>query len=80
MFRIRFVVVLSIVLSSISPLASQDKPEGLWDAVIVVGKAEIPFRFEITHTGDRWQGFFFEGDRKIGSTSASFTAGALPRL
>jgi thiol-disulfide isomerase/thioredoxin len=50
---------------------------GLWDAVIVSNGTEIPFRFEIATAGKEPQGFFFEGDRKIGSTSGSFADGAL---
>ena len=45
---------------------------GLWDAAIVADQLEIPFRFEIDQNGSQVQGFFFEGDRKIGSTSGSF--------
>jgi thiol-disulfide isomerase/thioredoxin len=45
--------------------------DSLWDAVIVVGATEIPFRFEIVTTGNNAQGFFFEGDRKVGSTAGS---------
>jgi thiol-disulfide isomerase/thioredoxin len=45
--------------------------EGLWDAAVVADQLEIPFRFEIDQKGNQVQGFFFEGDRKIGSTSGS---------
>jgi len=51
--------------------------DGLWDAVVVANEAEIPFRFEITTSGAEAQGFFFEGDRKIGSTKGSFVDGVL---
>ncbi len=44
---------------------------GLWDATIVSGGVEIPFRFEIATTGTEAHGFFFEGERKIGSTAGS---------
>jgi len=50
---------------------------GLWDAVVVADKVEVPFRFEIEKKGNQVQGFFFDGDRKIGSTSGSFENGAL---
>jgi thiol-disulfide isomerase/thioredoxin len=75
--RIAIWAALLIVFSWVLPLAAQNKPGGRWSAVIVVGKAEIPFQFEVTHTGDQWHGFFFEGERKIASTSGSFTAGTL---
>ena len=51
--------------------------DGLWDAIIVSGETDIPFRFEIATRGADAQGFFFEGDRKIGSTSGSFADGVL---
>jgi len=50
---------------------------GLWEAVIVAGGAEVPFRFEIVSRGGTAEGFFFEGDRRIGSTSGSFANGVL---
>ena len=59
------------------PLTAQTEPDGLWNAVVVVGKAEIPFRFELSRQGNQWHGFFFEGDRKIGSTSGSLNSGTL---
>src|ERR1700680_3140016 len=71
-FRIACLIVA--LLSSL-PLAGEPRVEGLWDAVVVAGQAEIPFRFEIAQTGDRVQGFFFEGDKMIGSTSGSFAGG-----
>ena len=51
--------------------------DGLWDAVIVAAGTEVPFRFEISTKGSDAQGFFFEGDRKVGSTSGTFTDGVL---
>ncbi len=46
--------------------------DGLWDASVLVGQAEIPFRFEIVSNNGQVEGFFFEGDKKIGSTSGRF--------
>jgi thiol-disulfide isomerase/thioredoxin len=51
--------------------------DGLWDAVVAAGQTQVPFRFEIATKGGEAQGFFFEGDRKIGSTSGVFTDGSL---
>src|ERR1700733_14542430 len=48
---------------------------GEWDAIVTVGAAEIPFRFEISAKGTEVQGFFFEGERKIGSSSGKYQAG-----
>jgi len=50
---------------------------GLWDAVTVANGVEVPFRFEIAQHGRQADGYFFEGDRKVGSTSGSFADGAL---
>src|ERR1019366_3623615 len=58
-------------------MAAEARIDGLWDAVVVVNKVEVPFRFEIAHNGNRVQGFFFEGDQKVGSTSGSLANGAL---
>lgn len=44
---------------------------------MVADKLEIPFRFEIDQNGLQVQGYFFEGDRKIGSSSGSFINGRL---
>lgn len=62
--------------------ATQPVPEpgsisGLWDAVIVANGVEVPFRFEIAATAGAVEGFFFEGDRRVGSTAGSFAAGVL---
>ena len=67
--------VVGISLASAVPGISAPNIAGLWDAKIVANQLEIPFRFEIDQTGNQVQGFFFEGDRKIGSSSGSF-AGA----
>jgi thiol-disulfide isomerase/thioredoxin len=51
--------------------------DGLWEATVVVNGVDIPFRFEIATNGTEAQGFFFEGDQKVGSTSGRFADGAL---
>jgi thiol-disulfide isomerase/thioredoxin len=60
-----------------APVPRAPNLTGLWDAVIVANNAEVPFRFEIVQNGSRAEGFFFEGDRRIGSTSGTFDNGAL---
>ncbi|HZP34293.1 MAG TPA: TlpA disulfide reductase family protein [Candidatus Acidoferrales bacterium] len=59
-------------LVSAMPAGAQSGISGLWDARIVANQLEIPFRFEIAQSGTQVQGFFFEGDRKIASSSGSF--------
>src|ERR1044071_8824017 len=67
-----------LVASVLAPHANAASTvDGLWDAVIVSSGVDIPFRFEIATQGTTAQGFFFEGDRKVGSTTGSFTDGTL---
>jgi thiol-disulfide isomerase/thioredoxin len=67
--------VLAAALLVASPASAQIT--GLWDAIVVSNDAEIPFRFEIAVNGADAQGFFFEGDRKVGSTSGRVVDGVL---
>ena len=71
--------VAALAISLVSPPSafSASTIAGLWDAKIVANQLEIPFRFEIEQNGNQVQGFFFEGDRKIGSSSGSFSGGHL---
>ena len=74
-----------LLLAALFVVASRPAPpataasaiDGLWNAVIVSSGADIPFRFEITTRGSNAEGFFFEGDRKVGSTAGSFGDGVL---
>jgi thiol-disulfide isomerase/thioredoxin len=80
---VRLAVVLTFAgalsLSASRSLAQDKKPsiDGLWDAIVVANGTEVPFRFEIATRGADVQGFFFEGDRKVGSTSGRFAEGVL---
>jgi len=71
------VAVVAIWLASSPPGISATNVTGLWDATVIVNRVEIPFRFEIAQNGNQVQGFFFEGDAKLGSTSGSFANGRL---
>src|SRR5207253_1115158 len=75
-----FLLLAALVVSA-SHLAPATRAassiDGLWNASIVSNGTEIPFRFEIATTGRDAQGFFFEGDRKVGSSSGRFVDGAL---
>jgi peroxiredoxin len=59
------------------PTAQQANLNGLWDAVAITNGVEIPFRYEIAVQGNQAQGFFFEGDQRVGSSSGSFAGGEL---
>ena len=69
----RFLLAAALLVAS--PVYAQ--VNGLWDALVVSNGAEIPFRFEISVNGADAQGFFFEGDRKVGSSSGRFADGVL---
>src|SRR3990170_252043 len=69
--------VLLLTLLAVLPAAAQTSLSGLWDAVVVVNGVEIPFRYEIAVRGNQAEGFFFEGDRRVGSSSGSFANGVL---
>jgi thiol-disulfide isomerase/thioredoxin len=69
--------LLLAILFLALPLSAQSKIDGTWDAAVVLGQAEIPFRFEIATQGFEPRGFFFEGKRKIGSTSGKYVDGKL---
>jgi thiol-disulfide isomerase/thioredoxin len=70
--------VALVVASGLAPSpGAASSIDGLWDAIIVANGVEIPFRFEIATHGSAAQGFFFEGDRKVGSTSGSFADGVV---
>ena len=43
---------------------------GRWDATVVVNKVEVPFTFEIAGDGKSLAGSFFNGDRRVTSTSS----------
>jgi thiol-disulfide isomerase/thioredoxin len=50
---------------------------GLWDATISFKGSDIPFRLEIAGDGSNVQGWFFNGDDHVVSTSGKFQNGSL---
>jgi thiol-disulfide isomerase/thioredoxin len=82
-FVASFAASLAAVLAAMVAIANpalvraQSPVDGLWNAVVVAGGTEVPFRYEIATTGSEAQGFFFEGDRKVASTSGRFVDGLL---
>lgn len=62
---------LAIALAPITARAGSNKTlEGRWDASIDLRATDIPFRLDITGSGDKLQGALFNGDRKQLTTSA----------
>ncbi len=76
-----FALAATLLIASTSPAPAQPAGaasiSGLWDATVVANGAEVPFRFEIAAAGKTIEGFFFEGDQKIGSSSGAFADGVL---
>lgn len=69
-----------LVFATVLPNALSATPgslDGQWAATVSVGSAEIPFRFEIHGDGNNVAGSFFEGDKRISSTSGTFADGQL---
>ena len=80
--RAAVTAVAAAFVLTVNPTAAS-KVDGLWEAVIVSGGGqnapsfEVPFRFEIATNGDKAEGFFFEGDRKVGSSSGTVADGTV---
>jgi len=70
--RLSAVVVLMVAAS-----ASAQTISGLWDATVMSGGVEIPFRMEFAGDGPSARGWFFNGDVKVRSTSGEFAQGHL---
>ena len=72
----RLLVLVALVVAL--PAAAQTpSPAGLWDAAVVVNGLEIPFRFEISASGNAVKGWFFNGDERVESTGGKFENGSL---
>jgi thiol-disulfide isomerase/thioredoxin len=68
---------LLAVILAIAPAALAQSVAGLWQATLTTKDAEIPFRLEIAGDGAAVQGWFFNGDQKVRSTSGRFENGKL---
>jgi len=78
--RLSLAAALVAVACSVLPARALPAPgslDGLWDAVVAAAGTEVPFRFEIASKGADVEGFFFEGDRKVGSSSGKLEDGLL---
>jgi thiol-disulfide isomerase/thioredoxin len=50
---------------------------GLWQGTVTVSGQDVPFRIEFAAKGDSVQGWFFNGDERVTSTSGRFTGEGL---
>jgi thiol-disulfide isomerase/thioredoxin len=67
-------IALVMVLASASIAAQNNAASlaGRWDAVVTANKVDIPFQFEIVSNANGIRGSFFNGERRITSTSGTF--------
>jgi thiol-disulfide isomerase/thioredoxin len=77
--KLSTVLVVLLALVVLPQRAAAQPVNGLWDATVVVnnGALEIPFRFELSGSGQNVKGSFFNGDDKTTSTSGSLENGRL---
>jgi thiol-disulfide isomerase/thioredoxin len=75
--RSKLFVLATAALLALPSIARAQSLAGLWDATVVAGGVEVPFRMEITGSGAGVKGSFFNGDEKVTSTSGQFANGAL---
>jgi hypothetical protein len=68
-----------VVLGTVAGAAPDDVTSfgGRWDATVVVNGVEVPFAFEIVAEGTALKGSFFNGERRITSTSSRVENGLL---
>ncbi|HUK36936.1 MAG TPA: TlpA disulfide reductase family protein, partial [Vicinamibacterales bacterium] len=76
MFK-RLSALAALFLFAYVTASSAQGINGRWDASVLANDVAVPFRFEIATTGTSAVGFFFDGSRKIASTSGRFTDGRL---
>ena len=69
----RGALALAVTIGAVvPPAAAADAPlAGRWDAVVVASGVEVPFPFEVVGEGTTLRGSFFNGERRITSTSAT---------
>jgi thiol-disulfide isomerase/thioredoxin len=58
---------------SVESVESVESLVGRWDATVVANEVDVPFPFEIVADGASVKGSFFNGERRITSTSAHVT-------
>jgi thiol-disulfide isomerase/thioredoxin len=69
--------VFAFAGTSASYITADDSPVGIWIGAAQLGSYAIPFRLEITGTGNRVQGALVNGKERYGSSSGSYSNGHL---
>src|SRR3569833_4370478 len=71
--------VLAALLSGVAQVAlGAEAIDGRWDAALTNNGPDVPFRLDISGSGDAVKGTFYDGDRPSETTtSASFKDGKL---
>lgn len=72
-----FSTVLLVGASLTASPADPKSPAGRWDAIVVANDVEVPFPFEIEVDGSSVTGSFFNGERRVTSTSGELAGEAL---
>src|SRR4029078_11000808 len=77
--KLSALLVVLLALIAFPSRAGAQSINGLWDATVLVnnGALEIPFRFQLSGSGSKREGSFFNGDDKTTSTSGSLQNGQL---
>lgn len=77
---VQLLIATPIIASSTALLAAQGsvaQPQGRWDATLTLGRVEIPFRLDVSGSGDHLTGTLYNGDLPQTTTSAAFENGTL---
>ena len=71
------ILASSVIFASSTARAADAPPSGSWDAGIVVNGVLIPFRLELSISGDSASGAFFNGDDRVRSSAGNYRADSL---
>jgi len=73
----RAAAIVGFVVAARRVTAQPPAIAGTWDATVVAGGVQVPFRMTIAGTGASVKGTFFNGDETMTSSAGSFQSGAL---
>jgi ABC-type sugar transport system substrate-binding protein len=70
-------IALAALLAIGASAAPAPALTGLWEASVQVNELKVPFKFGISAEGQRVEGWFFNGEDRVNSTSGQLTDGQL---